>query len=134
MDEIDKKIIEILKQDSSQPYTTIAKQVALSEGAVRKRIQNLVKEGIIRKFTIQLGTAQGAKALTLVSAAPTPEVAKQIARLENIETVYEITGQHDIAVVLSAPTIEKINETVDRIREISGVTNTNTMIVLKHYS
>lgn len=133
MDEIDKKIIEILKQDSSQSYTSIAKQVSLSEGAVRKRIQNLVKEGTIRRFTVQLGT-QAAKALILISATPTPEVSKQIAKLENIETVYEITGQYDIAVILSAPTIEKINETVDKIRGIPNVTNTNTMIVLKHYS
>ena len=87
MDEIDKKIIEILKEDSSQPYTKIAKQIGLSEGAVRKRIQNLVKTGIIRKFTITLDIKEGIKAITLASAASNPEVSKEILKLEGVETI-----------------------------------------------
>lgn len=134
MDEIDKKIIEILKEDSSQPYTQISKQVGLSEGAVRKRVQNLVKTGAIRKFTITLGIKEGVKAITLASAASTPEVSNEILKLEGVETIYEITGSYDIAAILTAPNIDEINKCVDKIRNIPGISNTNTMVVLRSYS
>jgi DNA-binding Lrp family transcriptional regulator len=45
--------------------------------------------------------------------------------------VYEITGQYDIATVISAPTILEINSYIDEIRKIDGVSDTNTVIILR---
>jgi len=131
MDEIDRKIIEILKEDARKAYTDIAKKVGLSEGAVRKRVQDLVKSGVIRRFTVSVGVKEGVRAITLISAASTPEISAKIMKLEGVEAVYEITGQYDIAVLLSAANIEEINQCVDKIRSIDGITNTNTMIILR---
>lgn len=133
MDEIDRKILEILREDARKPYTDIAKAVGLSEGAIRKRIRDLVKSGVIRKFTISTGPREGVRAITLISAASTPEVSPKILKLDGVETVYEITGQYDIAVILSATNIDEINKCVDRIRAIEGITNTNTMIILRSW-
>jgi Lrp/AsnC family leucine-responsive transcriptional regulator len=131
MDEIDQTIIQILKEDARKAYTDIAKKVGLSEGAVRKRVQDLVKSGVIRRFTISMGVKEGVRAITLISAASTPEISAKIMKLEGVEAVYEITGQYDIAVLLSAANIEEINQSVDKIRGIEGITNTNTMIILR---
>ena len=131
MDETNKKILQILKEDARKAYTDIAKRVGLSEGAVRKRVQDLVKSGVIRRFTISIGVKEGVRAITLISAASTPEISAKIMKLEGVEAVYEITGQYDIAVLLSAANIEEINQSVDKIRGIEGITNTNTMIILR---
>ena len=53
MDEIDVKILKILKEDSRTKYVKIAKTVGLTEGAVRRRIRNLINRGIIKRFTIE---------------------------------------------------------------------------------
>ena len=45
--------------------------------------------------------------------------------------IYEITGQHDIAVIMSAAGISEINETIDTVRGVPGVTDTNTVIILR---
>lgn len=45
--------------------------------------------------------------------------------------IYEITGQHDIAIIMSAAGINQINETIDTVRRVPGVTDTNTVIILK---
>ena len=45
--------------------------------------------------------------------------------------IYEITGQHDIAIIMSAAGINEINETIDTVRRVPGVTDTNTVIILK---
>jgi DNA-binding Lrp family transcriptional regulator len=45
--------------------------------------------------------------------------------------IYEITGQYDIAAILAAPTISEINKCIDDVRKTVGVSDTNTVIVLK---
>ncbi|MEM3941333.1 MAG: Lrp/AsnC ligand binding domain-containing protein, partial [Candidatus Bathyarchaeia archaeon] len=77
-----------------------------------------------------------AKALSLISVSPSVPTSKISAILRetpNIEKVYEITGEYDIAVIISATGISEVNECVERIRKIDGVINTNTMIVLKSW-
>ena len=48
-----------------------------------------------------------------------------------MEIIYEITGQYDIAVIIVAPTIAEINKYIDEVRKIEGVSDTNTVIILK---
>ena len=62
MDYKDKQILKILKNDGRAGYGAIGKKVGLSEGAVRKRIKTLADAGVIRKFTVKIGVAEGAEA------------------------------------------------------------------------
>lgn len=133
MDEMDKKIIQILRKDGRASYKDVGQKVGLSEGAVRIRIKKLVGLGIIKKFTIETGLSGGAEALSLISVSPSVPTSKISAILRetpNIKEVYEVTGEYDIAVVISAADIAQVNECVEKIRKIEGVLNTNTMIVL----
>lgn len=134
LDETDRRIIEFLKEDARRPFVELARMVGLSEAAVRRRIKALVDRGIIRRFTIELSAEEGASAITLVStepSIPTPQVAEELRRIEGVEVVYEITGEYDVAVILTAPNIAEINRAVDVIRQVKGVHNTNTIIILR---
>lgn len=134
MDEIDEKILGLLKDDGRASYMDIGKRVGLSEGAVRKRIKAMVDSRVISKFTIQLGFTKGAKAVTLVSVnprLPTSVVSESLKKIPEVEIVYEVTGQYDIAAVISASNVAEVNLCVEKIRVVKGVLNTNTMIVLR---
>ncbi|MGB9842385.1 MAG: AsnC family transcriptional regulator [Candidatus Bathyarchaeales archaeon] len=136
MDDKDRQILQILKEDSRAGYAAIGKQVGLSEGAVRKRIKELVKAGVIRKFTVKIGVAEGAEAITLLAtdpALPTQEVSKKIREIPNVETVYEVTGEYDIVAVISGMNVVEVNECVEKIRRVEGIMKTNTMIVLRNW-
>jgi len=136
MDDTDREIIKILKNDGRATYGEIGKKVGLSEGAVRKRIKVLVDSGVIRRFTVKVGLTEGAEAITLLSinpSLPTSEVSKIIKKIPNVETVYEITGQYDIAVIVTGLNVAEVNECVEKIRRIDGVANTNTMIILRSW-
>lgn len=136
MDEVDKMILQILKQNGRAAYKDIGKNVGLSEGAVRMRIKKLMESGIIKKFTVETALPEQAKALSLISISPSIPTSKISALLKetpNVERVYEITGEYDVAVVISAEDIAEVNECVERIRKMEGVMNTNTMIVLKSW-
>jgi Lrp/AsnC family leucine-responsive transcriptional regulator len=134
MDEKDKQIIKILKNDGRAGYGDIGAKINLSEGAVRKRIKTLTDEGVIKKFTVKIGVAEGAQAITLLAinpAYPTQEVSKKIQAIPNVETTYEVTGEYDIVTVISGLNVMEVNECVEKIRTVEGIMKTNTMIVLR---
>jgi DNA-binding Lrp family transcriptional regulator len=136
LDEIDQQIIAILKQDGRASYVDIAKKTKLSEGAVRKRISALIQSSDIKKFTIELGFKTGARAITLLSinpAYPTSKISQKLIKLSNVETVHEVTGQYDIVVTISASSITEVNHCIEEIRTVEGVSNTNTMIILREW-
>jgi len=134
LDKIDLTIINILRKNARTPYTEIAKKLRLSEAAIRKRIDKLIKMGVIRRFTIDVSLENEIKAIILVKVnPPTPvsEVSKRIIKFNGVDVVYEITGDHDIAVIVHGQSMLEINKYIDMIRDIKGVAGTNTMIVLR---
>jgi Lrp/AsnC family leucine-responsive transcriptional regulator len=136
MDDTDRDIIGILKDDGRATYSDIGKRVSLSEGAVRKRIKALVDSGVIRRFTVKVGLTEGAEAIALLSlhpSFPTSDVSMLLRKFRNVETVYEITGQYDIAAIISGLNIVEVNECIEKIRRVDGVVNTNTMIILSSW-
>jgi Lrp/AsnC family transcriptional regulator, regulator for asnA, asnC and gidA len=134
LDETDRKIIKILKNDGRAGYVEIGNQVGLSEGAVRKRIKTLTDDGVIRRFTVKIGVAEGAEAITLLAinpAYPTQEVSKRIQEIPNVEIIYEVTGEYDIVAVIGGMNVVEVNECIEKIRRVEGIMKTNTMIVLR---
>jgi len=137
LNEIDQQIIDILRENSRLSYGAIGKKIGLSEAAVRKRIKNLIKTDIIKKFTIEVNVSQSANAIVLISLSPSTsssDISKKLCEIEGIKNIFEITGQYDIFVNLSAHNIVEVNRYIDEIRSIEGITNTTTMIILKSWS
>jgi DNA-binding Lrp family transcriptional regulator len=133
-DKIDEKIIGYLKEDARESFVDIGKKLKLSESAVRRRVKNLVDSGTIKKFTLEIGEENATSAIVLVSvdsATDTSKVSLKLAKLEGVKTVYEITGQYDITTIMSATNIAEINNTIDALRKIPGVVDTNTVIILR---
>jgi DNA-binding Lrp family transcriptional regulator len=136
MDNVDKEILKILKDNGRAGYIAIGKQIGLSEGAVRKRIKSLTDAGVIRKFTVKIGVAEGAEAIALLSVVPshpTQEVSNRIREIPNVETTYEVTGEYDIVCVISGMNVVEVNECIEKIRRVEGINKTNTMIVLRSW-
>ena len=94
----------------------------------------MIKNQVIKRFTIEVDTGQGASALALLSISPNtpaPRVARELKTVRGVDVVHEITGQYDICVLITAPNIGEINRSVDDIRAVDGVATTNTVIILR---
>jgi Lrp/AsnC family transcriptional regulator, regulator for asnA, asnC and gidA len=134
IDQVDEKILAILRDDSRRPFVEIAKTVNLSEAAIRRRVGNLIKQGVISKFTIETSIGPQANAISLLSvnpSFPTSDVSARLKKVGGVDSIYEITGEYDVAVVVSGSNIAEINSTIDEIRKLSGIDDTNTVVVLK---
>lgn len=136
-DKTDETIIEMLKKDSRQSFVEIGEKLGLSESAVRRRVKNLLDSGAIKKFTIETGDSNSTSAIILISvdsSTDTSKVSARLSKLQGVHTVYEITGQYDIATVIKAPNITEINACIDALRKVPGVFDTNTVIILRTVS
>lgn len=134
IDEKDLKILNILRRNVRTPYTAIARELNVSEAAVRKRVEKLVRMGIIKRFTIDYELKNEVRAIVMVKTMPpvrTPDISKKIIGINGVEAVYETTGDYDILVILRGSNIAMINKSIDEIRSIEGVSGTNSMIVLR---
>ena len=133
-DKIDDKIIEFLRNDARESFVEIGKKLKLSESAVRRRVKNLIDNGVIERFTVEMGEANTTSAIVLISvdsSTDTSRVSTKLTKLEAVKTVYEITGQYDISVIIRASNITEINGCIDELRKIQGVIDTNTVIILR---
>lgn len=129
MDQVNLKILRILKENARAKYVEIARKVGLTEGAVRRRIRQLKEEGIIKRFTIE--TSIDFEGIVLIETEParTREVTQEIRKIT--DKVFEVSGEYDIAALIQAYTIEELNAKIDEIRNLPWVLNTKTLIKLK---
>ena len=134
MYEIDLKILEILKKDGRKPFVEIGKELGLSEGAVRRRIRLLQERGVIKKFTVEVNRGYGIGAVTFIQfdqGSSPKQIVENITKVTGVEKVYELTGRFDAIVILSAPSIGELNDRIDLIRNVEGVKNTETAVILR---
>lgn len=134
LDEIDRRILEILRENSRVSFITIANELGISEASVRRRVKALVDSGVIRKFTIETSIETGIQAFVFVSVDPsrlTGEVASEALSLKGVRTVYEVTGEYDAVILLHVDSIQELNNCIDEIRRIESVKKTNTVIILR---
>lgn len=130
-DNTDEKILGFLRDDSRESFVVIGKKLKLSESAVRRRVKNMVGNGVIEKFTIEEQNASAIVLISVDSSIDTSKVSVKLTKLNAVKTVYEITGQYDISVIIKAPNITEINACIDDLRKIPGVIDTNTVIILR---
>lgn len=101
IDDYDRKIVQMLEQDSRQSFNEVAKKLKLSESAIRKRVVALQEKGIIKKFTVQVDPAKmGINSVSIVGVDVEPtkllEVAQKLSEIGEIKSVATSTGDHMI--------------------------------------
>ena len=132
MDELDREILSILRRDARTPYTEIADQVGTSEGTVRNRVDRLVDDGIIERFTVPTRTGN-VKSMIEVGVdvnVDTEAVTDHIAEWPAVDFVWQVSGEEDIVVVVDAADTGAVNELITRARELEEVVSTKTRLIL----
>jgi Lrp/AsnC family transcriptional regulator of lysine biosynthesis len=129
MDDTDAKILNLLRENARMKNTEIARQVDLTERAVRARIEKLVRERVIRKFTVETSPV-GVEGIVLIDTQVdrTPAVKEKARSLS--DKVFECSGDFDVAVWLRADNLDELNKKVDVFRNLPGVSRTSTLVKL----
>jgi Lrp/AsnC family leucine-responsive transcriptional regulator len=140
LDETDKRILEILQDDSSKSLKEIAKKVKLSIPTVRKRIDNLQKKDkIIKKWTVILdGKRLGRDVTAFIGVdinynIPGAEkmIRHKMVNMKDVMEVYHMAAfYHDYFVKVKTKNTSTLEAMIRTINRLQGVKRTRTVIVL----
>ena len=131
----DLEIIEVLKAPGRMSVSDLAKTLGVSRSTAQKRLERLEASGVIESYTCILSAAyrrSWVSAHVLVNVAPKSMdfVVEGLASVTGVEEVHSVSGEFDLIVVISAPSVESVEASVDAVIALNGVERTRTSIIL----
>ncbi|MFH1401265.1 MAG: Lrp/AsnC family transcriptional regulator [Nanoarchaeota archaeon] len=143
LDEKDQKILSELRQRSKATTRQIARKTLLPPTTIHNRIRRMVKEGIIRRFTVELDpdkVGRGFIAYILISASIQAlkakgrtqyDVVKELSRFDFIERVDIVSGGTDIVAIVAVEDVKEFDKVLlGKIQLIDGIEKTQSMVVI----
>jgi DNA-binding Lrp family transcriptional regulator len=138
MDDIDQKLIALLRQDARLSIAVLAARLKVSRGTVTNRMARLEKEGVIAGYTLRLRSyvqTQQIKAWMSIAVEGnrTREVIANLMGEPGVASLMDTNGRWDLLAELRAENLQELAKTLERIRLLKGISNTETSIHLETY-
>ncbi|MFC2162817.1 Lrp/AsnC family transcriptional regulator [Candidatus Altiarchaeota archaeon] len=135
VDKIDLQIIAKLRQDARQSYRELAGKLGVAEGTIYNRVNRLKKEGIIKRFMVEVDYGKLGYDLTcvmglVVEGGHLPDIEEHISKDDAVSAVYDVTGQYDAIVVAKFRDSNELNKYVKKLTATPHLERTYTMVVL----
>jgi DNA-binding Lrp family transcriptional regulator len=136
MDELDRKLIALLRADSRKPAAALAHALGVSRGTIQNRIERLVRDGIIQGFTIktrpdsEAGRVRAVMSIA-IEGVRSSKVIKALRGLPEVAQIHTTNGRWDLVVELDTATLQEFSRSLDQIRRIDGIAATETSILLE---
>lgn len=137
IDELDIKILKLLEEDGRLTFMEIAKKLRLSESTIRKRVQALKENGVIKRFTVEIDPAKiGLNTVAIVGIDVDPpkllEVAQKLCEFKEIRCVATSTGDHMIMTEIWTKGGRELTRLIsEKIGPIEGVKKICPAIILE---
>ena len=135
LDSIDLEIIRALQEDSRLSPRKTAGKLGVAVGTVYNRIKDLEERGILKGYTTLVDPVKLGYSLTVfisiqAEGAHLVDLEREVAKIDNVVSVYDITGDFDIAVVARFMDRADLNSFVKRLLTSPHVKRTVTNVVL----
>lgn len=135
LDKKDFALIDALQQNASQRLEDLARMVQLAPSSVHDRLRRLERDGIIKKWTVDLDvSALGLGVLAFVgirATRPCSELLEALRAIPSIEECHSVAGELSMILKVRVATTPALLELSERLRQIPGIEQTETTIVLK---
>lgn len=139
LDDIDRKILSMLSDNGRMSYVDLAKELSLSRVAVRERINQLIKEDIIEKFSVVINSekvGKGVSAFFEVDCEPTAlvSVAEKLAENPTVASCYQMTGPSTLHMHVLVEDFDKLEQFINKeLYALSGITRVESHILLRRF-
>lgn len=136
MQQLDQQIVAYLQADARASYTAIGQQVGLSAPAVKRRVDRLRADGVLRGFTALIdpeALGWATEAFVEVHCAgnvPAHRIRSDLDPLPEVVAAYTVSGHADAIVHLRAADIHHLEEAMERLRAIDFIDRTVSTVVL----
>jgi Lrp/AsnC family leucine-responsive transcriptional regulator len=135
-DATDQAILDLLQENCKQPLAAIGEKVGLSAPAVLERIHKLEEAGVIRAYTALLDARRlGLDVAAFIGVSTDRPVAVRaieaaVTAMDEVLECHHVTGAHTLMLKVKTHNTETLEDLIDRVRSLEGVSRTETMVVL----
>ncbi len=136
IDELDRRIIDLLRIDGRATFADMGVSIGLSPSAVKRRVDRMIADGVIRGFSVRLdpaldggGTEAHVELFCRGTVAPA-ELRRILGAIPNVVEASTVTGQADAVLRLKAATMPDLETALEKVRLAPQVDKTRSAIVL----
>ncbi|MDZ7814391.1 MAG: Lrp/AsnC family transcriptional regulator [Ideonella sp.] len=138
MDDIDRQLISLLRQDARLTVATLAQKLGVSRGTVTNRLRKLEDEQVIVGYTVKLRPDAQPNQIrawmgVVVEGNQTRLVIASLLGEPGVAALHDTNGRWDLLAEIRADTMAELSQVLERIRLIKGIRSTETNIHLATY-
>ncbi|MBN2334550.1 Lrp/AsnC family transcriptional regulator [Candidatus Bathyarchaeota archaeon] len=138
LDRLDLRIIRSLNQNARKPYSTIAGELEVSDATVRKRVNRMVDEGIIKQFNLlldyhKIGRIVKAFIGLRINPGKLMNVVKHLEDNPDVQVLYRTTGNVDLFVEVIFKDMEELKQFLEQELNLEGIAYSEVTVVIGPY-
>jgi len=135
MDDIDHDLLDLLTRNARSSATELSQKLKVSRGTVQNRIEKLLTQRVIRRFTVEFGESEDdhqISAFTLIKlvADDSRSAVSSLAKIPAITDIHTLSGAFDIVVEIRTSSLKRLDKILDEIRMIQNVAETQSHLRL----
>ena len=136
MDATDRKIVTLLRENARRSFKDIGRHVHLSAPAVKRRVDRLEREGVLRGYTAVVDPAafgwhtEAFVDLYCDGRMPGEAIKRVVKKEPAVVSAHTVAGEASAMLHVMAEDTRDLELTLERIRKVQGVDRTVTEVVL----
>lgn len=135
LDDIDRRLIALLRSDGRAPVTALARQLGVTRATVNSRLDRLIDSGLVLGFTVRVRDDHGdddVRAISLieVNGRNTTDVIKQLRGMPELQSLHTTNGGWDLVAEIRCASLREFDDVLRQIRTCDGVINSETSLLL----
>jgi DNA-binding Lrp family transcriptional regulator len=135
VDDTDRQLIALLRNDARTPVATLAAKLGVSRGTVSNRLRRLEDSHVINGYSVRLRPDAEPDAIRAwmgvrVEGNQTRLVVASLLGEPGVAALHDTNGRWDLLAELRAASNAELSAVLERVRLIKGIANTETSILL----
>ncbi|MFH1586411.1 MAG: Lrp/AsnC family transcriptional regulator [Candidatus Diapherotrites archaeon] len=135
LDKTDHKIIQCLLEDGRMSFSSIAKDVQLTDVAIKKRVERLKRKGVINSITADLnlkvlGYENPIFVQIRSEMGKTKNLVKRLSDFDYVIELYQILGEYNLLAKLVLPDIDSAEKFINQLGVLDGILDIKTQMIL----
>ncbi|HET9329973.1 MAG TPA: Lrp/AsnC family transcriptional regulator [Steroidobacteraceae bacterium] len=138
MDDIDRQLIGLLRNDARASVASLAKALKVARGTVQNRMARLAASGTIVGYTVRLKPDIGVERIrafmtVAVEGNQVDTVIKALRGEPAVAALHSTNGRWDVVAELRADSLEEFDRVLARVRLVEGISQTETSLLLSTF-
>lgn len=136
MDQIDKRILEILSEDARTPVVKLAEMIGRSRTATQARLDRMERDGDILGYSIVRGEGVSHEVGSIIfiyvdNRRDASDLTRDLRRPPEVRCCHHVTGDASFALEVAQCAPERLREVITYLYNLPGVSRTDTVTVLE---